>query len=479
MRQGISQAGSAFAQALQYRGQQSNEEEKRKKLLRESQANNLKYGTILSDTLSKIPTDASPIQLVNSFSSMLGQGVPIEFLKGVFPLVEPMLKGATETQGATNFMAKLGIGPQQNSPQQQNPMQQQYAPQEQYDQTQQLFDAMQQQDGSQTQGTFQQPPVIPQQNMTQPQSAIPQQEAIQQQRGIQQPQQPQQPQPPQQTSIENLTDTQLVAMQGSGIKNVKAVADGEMKRREIERRNFREDRSFAYGKNKKFFEELEGDADRIGDQREALGNMVNAIKEGDTGFFSLDNFASFLGKYGEGLRSAKGAQLLNAQKEFLLSNIGRAGARPNMWIEQQISDALTKLGRSKEANLTVTSALEARLERGEAKQQIARDLENYYMEKDGTIPANFTNIVREQMKPVEEQIQKKLSYKLRTFYEKENSGKLGDLMNKKVPDGTPLTVEMATMFKKKYGDVEKAKENAKKQGYYIPTSDEYRRYFRG
>lgn len=150
-----------------------------------------------------------------------------------------------------------------------------------------------------------------------------------------------------------------------------------------------------------------------------------------------------------------------------------------MWIEQQISDALTKLGRSKEANLTVTSALEARLERGEAKQQIARDLENYYMEKDGTIPANFTNIVREQMKPVEEQIQKKLSYKLRTFYEKENSGKLGDLMNKKVPDGTPLTVEMATMFKKKYGDVEKAKENAKKQGYYIPTSDEYRRYFRG
>ena len=434
LRQGILQAGSSLGKALQYRTEQSNEEAKRQKMLKEEQASNTKHGTILSETLSNIPENASTMDIVGSVSNMMKQGVPISYLKGVFPFLDPMLKGAMSSQQTSGFLSQLGIGPHQGQKVQPFGMQQENMP------DQQIPGVDQQQ-----QGGFQQ----------------------QQSNG----------QPPQQ-SLAGLSDNQLVAMQGSGISQVKSLADGEMKRREMDRRNFREDRSFAYSKNKKFFEQLETDADSIADQREALENITGAIKEGNTSFFSQDNFANFLGKYGEGLRTAKGAQLINAQKEFLLSNIGRAGARPNIWIEQQISGALTKLGRSNEANLTVASALKARLERGEAKQEISRNLENFYIERDGTIPSNFTNIVREQMKPVEENIQKKLSYKLRKLHEKENSGKLEELSMKKVPQGTPLTLEMANILKNKYGDKDKLRENAKKLGYSIPTSDEYRSYLR-
>ena len=82
------------------------------------------------------------------------------------------------------------------------------------------------------------------------------------------------------------------------------------------------------------------------------------------------------------------------------------------------------------------------------------------------------------MKPVEDNIQKKLSYKLRKLHEQENSGKLEELSRKKVPQGTPLTLEMAKIFKNKYGDIESAIKNSKALGYEIPTAEEYKRYIK-
>ena len=419
LRQGISQVGSALAGAINQRTARSQEAEQRKK-----------YGTILSETLSGIKDNSSPMELVGSISSMLEKGVPVEYLKGIMPLIEPQIKGSIQGEQNRSFLEKMGLN-QPEGPQ-----------------------------GAPGQ------PVIPNQ---------PQPDGQPSPMGMQPQGQPQ-GQPRGQDPLGSLSDTQLIAMEGSGIPQAKDIAIGEMKRRDLNQKNFRSDRDFAYKKSAKFFDKLEEEADRLADQKEAISNMENAINEGNTEFFSKDNFANYLGKYGEGLRTSKGAQLLNAQKEFLVADLGRVGARPNQWIEEQISRALTKIGRSDEANLTIVEALKARVSRGEAKQEISRNLENYYLEKDGTIPANFTNIVREAMRPVEIQIQEKLSYKLRQYHERENSGNLRELMNKKVSVGTPLTIEMASLFLDKYGDKERAIKNAKARGYVIPTPQEYRRF---
>jgi len=59
----------------------------------------------------------------------------------------------------------------------------------------------------------------------------------------------------------------------------------------------------------------------------------------------------------EPFRTEHGAKLKTAIKDFFLSDLTRAGARPNMWIEQQLADALPKIGRSKEANLITAQGM--------------------------------------------------------------------------------------------------------------------------
>jgi len=65
------------------------------------------------------------------------------------------------------------------------------------------------------------------------------------------------------------------------------------------------------------------------------------IQEAAPNVSALDYFADVTGF--EPARSAEGAKLKTAIKDFFLSDLSRAGTRPNMWIEQQLADALPKI----------------------------------------------------------------------------------------------------------------------------------------
>ena len=278
--------------------------------------------------------------------------------------------------------------------------------------------------------------------------------------------------------LRNLSESQLAAMQGSGYPKAKSLATYELERRKQEQSNMRSDRDFAYKQAKPFMDQIEKDRRRVADQKESVYLMESALKNGDLSFFSKDNLATILGKYGEGLRSPEGTVFNTALKEFLLADIGRLGGRPNQWIEQQVSGALAKIGRSQAANDAVVRALKSRVARDEMRIKLTDDLNAKYKENLGFEPGNISAIVAKELEPYEKQAQKQLSYDLRRIEEQDNPPNPSTFYKQKVPEGTPMTLEMGALFLDKYKDPEKARENAKKLGYTIFEAEDYRRFSR-
>jgi len=143
----------------------------------------------------------------------------------------------------------------------------------------------------------------------------------------------------------------------------------------------------------------------------ALRFMKDAIEEGDIGFFSGNNLAELTGV--EAFRTAKGAQLITAGKEFFLGSIRRAGPRPNIFIEQQIAKMMPKIGRNKEANLTAAALLGADLDVETERVRITDELEQESLDRQGFVPGNLGALVTERLKPIAQERQNALAQELR------------------------------------------------------------------
>lgn len=163
-------------------------------------------------------------------------------------------------------------------------------------------------------------------------------------------------------------------------------------------------------------------------QREvALQNMQDAIESGDSGFFSFDNLAEMTGI--EALRTPEGSGFKTAGKEFFLGSLKRAGARPNQWVEQQISDMLPKIGRSKEANLSVTEALKTEMDVEKKQIELTHELADEMERNFGYVRRDLSDQVRKRIKPYAEEKQKELQKSLMDIKDKyEPSNKEGYLM---------------------------------------------------
>ncbi len=242
-------------------------------------------------------------------------------------------------------------------------------------------------------------------------------------------------------------------------------------------KKFQSERDYQSKRSLPFMKKLDENRSSLDEKDQALFLMKNAIGEGNLEFFSRDSFANFLGKYGEGLRTAKGAQLINAQKEFLLGNISRAGARPNMWIEQQISKMLAQIGRSDEANLTVIESLQSGQDLDRKKQEVSDQLIDQYEKELGYVPGNIASQVDKIVKPYAQNIQNRLAYRIRNIQENEmGENKLKRNLNKRVSQGTPLTLQVAGLLLSQEGSRDSAMKKAKKLGYTVPSLEEYRNY---
>ena len=115
-------------------------------------------------------------------------------------------------------------------------------------------------------------------------------------------------------------------------------------------------------------------------KRAALNQMEEAIQSGDaSGIIPyLVESTGF-----EPFRNANSSKLKTAGKEFFLSNISRAGARPNQWIEQQISSAFPQIGRSKEGNQTALELLRYQQDVEEKRIQTINQLSEKYRNELG------------------------------------------------------------------------------------------------
>jgi len=245
----------------------------------------------------------------------------------------------------------------------------------------------------------------------------------------------------------------------------------------INQKKFESERSYQSQRAIPYVKKLDEQRESLQEKDQALSLMKNSLEEGNLEFFSRDNFANFLGQYGEGLRTAKGAQLITAQKEFLLGNIARAGARPNMYIEKQISNMLPKIGRSDEANFGVVEAFQAQQDLQKKKMEISDELIDKFEKDLGYIPGNISSQVDKMIKPYADQIQKKLAYNLRNIQENEMGEKeLKSRINKNVSKGTPLTLQAARLLMEKEGSKDAAFKKAKSLGYTIPSIEEYKGY---
>jgi hypothetical protein len=174
------------------------------------------------------------------------------------------------------------------------------------------------------------------------------------------------------------------------------------------------------------------------------------------------------------LQSQSGAELKTATKEYLLGNIKRVGNKPNQWIEQQIASMAPEIGKTKEANLAVVSALEAESDIDEKRVEILDRLEQEFKATKGHVPGNIGAIAEKELQKYAIERQDILAYDLRKIHEDAHPKDLSKIET--VPQGTPLTVEKARVLLDKVGgDEAKAQKLAEKLGYTIPSSSIYAR----
>ncbi len=198
-----------------------------------------------------------------------------------------------------------------------------------------------------------------------------------------------------------------------------------------------------------------------------LESNLRLIREASPKLTTKDYIADIL--HYEPFRTASGAQLKAATKDFLFKTIISLGGRQNQWIEQQAESALTKSGRPKEANLTVEAIkrfeLEVEKKRSEIISRLAKDDKKEFGYEKGDLDERAA----EELVPYVQEREDVLSYRLREQYENEDPTRIESL--DKVPQGTALTSKKARYLYKLYGD--DAEKVAKNLGYMISPAEFY------
>ena len=156
--------------------------------------------------------------------------------------------------------------------------------------------------------------------------------------------------------------------------------------------------------------------------------------------------------------------------------MSRTSARAqNLWFEQRLNSMFPKIGQSEEANLTVQEMIEGEVALDKLYTEKYDQLAPEDDQKYGFVKKDIDKRVHDEIKQGEKEIFNRTAYRLRELEEREKGleflkGKVG----KNAIKGTPLTIAMAKLYKDKFG--ENALAVAKKNGYYIPSLEEFKRF---
>jgi len=295
--------------------------------------------------------------------------------------------------------------------------------------------------------------------------------------GTQQPGVPQ----PTQSPFKNLSEDQLVVASGAPDKEISEPAKQELKRRQEEiksrGKSFEADRTF----HSKTSEPSVAAANEILKKAPIRKGLINQQRR-DIASGNTEGILPFLAeKTGVELwRNPESARFKTASKQRFIENLSSigGGARPNMFIEQQLVGAQAALGRDAESNQTVLDMEEFIDDLESQRARYIREAANEDREKLGYVRNDVEERADEKMEKYAEQRQDEMAYDIRKRREQNLSDEqlTREIVGKHVVTGTPLTVRAARilMIKNNY-DEKKAQAEAVKLGFKIPTESTYQR----
>ena len=220
--------------------------------------------------------------------------------------------------------------------------------------------------------------------------------------------------------LRNLTDKQrayialkhpkLEALIQSREKAEEAATQKELARQSVD---FEKNAARHWDIAKKIFENTDELAEGLIVKENALNLMKNAIENRSTADFNKDLLANITGV--EALRSKSGAEIVTAGKEYLLGNLSKAGARPNQWIEQQISKALPDVGRTDKANKAVIEMLDLDNRIARREIELRDEIASQHEQEYGYVRRTLGSDIQRELKKYAERELKRTENNLRNL----------------------------------------------------------------
>lgn len=207
-----------------------------------------------------------------------------------------------------------------------------------------------------------------------------------------------------------LVDPQLANLM-RGLKDTAIREQSAQKKREFEREKFeygktaekeKSKKAETFAINKPLINELNEIRKNIPLQEQAIADIESAAPGVGIRDYLADTFGI------EPLRSSEGVKLKTAVKDFFLSDLTRAGARPNQWIEMQLADALPKTGRDPASNLITAAGMKFKVDLAKERARLLDDLSEKYgysdIDLDRTANKMMKSYVEERQKLLQQQI---------------------------------------------------------------------------
>lgn len=259
---------------------------------------------------------------------------------------------------------------------------------------------------------------------------------------------------------------------GRALAHAKDVALRENRENEQNKnKQFESDRAYHTQFSKPIEEKATALRGLLPKQEMAIDYARNAIESGEVGAFSINHLADIFGA--DSLRNAKGAQLILASKEQLIPNLGRISAKAqNIFMEKRIASMIPQIGLKDEANLTMQEMIEGEAAIDRAYLSELDRLAEQDMKEYGFTRKDIDKRARANATAKEKEIVKRTSYRMKEIEENSKGlSKVKKEVGENVSKGTPLTLAMAKLYQDKFGD--NALKVAEKNGYYIPTKEEF------
>ncbi len=284
---------------------------------------------------------------------------------------------------------------------------------------------------------------------------------------------------PVQSPFKKMTDDQLVLASGAPDKEVSEPAKEELKSRQEERKLNREEKTAERTYHSKTSLPAIEAASKVVRAAPSKKGLINQHRR-DIDSGNVTGYGQFLAdKTGwEIFRNPEAARARSAAKQYFIQSLNSlaAGARPNIFLEQQLSAGQTQIGREEEANQTVLDLMEFT---DDLEEQRARYILEE-AEKDEKVFGFAKNDVErradKRMIPYAEQREDEMAYTIRKRHEDELDDEklVKEVISGNIPNGTPLTLRMANILMLKNNDDEaKAQAEAKRLGFIIPKEQTY------